>query len=282
MTAWLVVNAFLQTPKFQQLYTLLQTAAKGQGVDLQIKTNAQLCFTLQGAPEALARPEFVLFWDKDVLLAQRLEDLGLPVYNSAKAIAVCDDKNLTAYACRRLPSPKTIPVPFTYENVGYTTYAFLESAGRQLGWPMIIKEAKGSFGFGVHLAQNAAQAQGILQGLQGKPALLQQFVAESRGRDIRINVVGGQVHSAMLRENPCDFRSNITGGGQGRAYTPTAAEADLAVAACHAVGLTFGGVDILQSENGPLLCEVNSNPHFKSTLEATGKNMAEAILSYII
>ncbi len=284
MTGWLVVNAFLQTPKFTQLHTLLQVAAQKQGIDLQTKTNAELCCTAQGvfAQNPGDTPNFVLFWDKDILLAQQLADRGLPVYNSARAIAICDDKAQTAYVCRHLPAPKTIPVPFTYENIGYTAYEFLESAGKALGWPMIIKEAKGSFGFGVHLAQDQQQAAKILQGLQGRPAVLQQFVHESRGRDIRINVVGGQVHSAMLRENPADFRSNITGGGTGQAYTPTGAEADLAVAACKATGLTFGGVDILQSKRGPLLCEVNSNPHFKSTLEATGKNMADAIFAHIL
>ena len=76
---------------------------------------------------------------------------------------------------------------------------------------------------------------------------------------------------------------NITGGGTGTAYTPTKAQAEIALAACRAIGLDFAGVDILFGEGGePLLCEVNSNPHFKSSIDATGVDVSEYIMRYVV
>jgi glutathione synthase/RimK-type ligase-like ATP-grasp enzyme len=94
--------------------------------------------------------------------------------------------------------------------------------------------------------------------------------------------VGDQVFCAILRENSSDFRSNITGGGVGTAYTPTKAQAEIALTACREIGLDFAGVDVLFGEDDlPILCEVNSNPHFKSTFDCTGLDMSVAIMRYV-
>ena len=86
----------------------------------------------------------------------------------------------------------------------------------------------------------------------------------------------------MLRENKEDFRSNITNGGSAFAYIPSEEECGIAVSACKAVRLDFAGVDVLFGKNGqPYICEINSNPHFKSTYDATGINLADYIMEYI-
>jgi glutathione synthase/RimK-type ligase-like ATP-grasp enzyme len=85
----------------------------------------------------------------------------------------------------------------------------------------------------------------------------------------------------MLLENEKDFRSNISGGGKAKPYTPTADEKRVAIEACKAVGADFAGVDILFSKNGPIVCEINSNPHFKSTLDCTGVDLSGYILEHI-
>lgn len=121
-----------------------------------------------------------------------------------------------------------------------------------------------------------------VQSLAGTPLLFQELIHESYGRDARINVVGGRVVACMLRQSTDgDFRSNLTRGGAMAPYSPTRAEAELAVRATELLGLDFAGVDVLFGRDGPLLCEVNSNAHFKTTLECTGVNMAVEIMRHI-
>ena len=115
--------------------------------------------------------------------------------------------------------------------------------------------------------------------LAGTPMLFQEMVTESRGRDVRVNVVGDRVVASILRQSQNgDFRSNLTLGGSMETYTPTPAEAKLALDAVRELGLTFAGVDVLFGAEGPLICEVNSNAHFKTTLTCTGVNMADELL----
>ncbi|MBQ8684753.1 MAG: RimK family alpha-L-glutamate ligase [Clostridia bacterium] len=282
-SGWLIVNGFLRTEKFAELYALLQNAANARGVSLQCKTACSLTLAF-GEETRIDKPDFVLFWDKDEVLARRLEALQIPVFNGASAIAVCDNKILTAEALVRcgVKAPKTIPAPKTFEGVGYTDLAFLDEAERALGYPMVIKEAYGSFGAQVYLVSDRAEACAIIEKIAWKPFLLQEFIAESRGRDIRVNIVGGKAVCAMLRVNGRDFRSNITGGGRARKLLLTKAQAEAAVAACRAVGADFAGVDLLLGKDGPLVCEVNSSPHFKSTLDCTGVDLSGHILDYIL
>ena len=94
--------------------------------------------------------------------------------------------------------------------------------------------------------------------------------------------MGDQAVVSMLRENDNDFRSNISNGGHGSLYQPNKDFIDLALRATKALGLDFAGVDVMFGEGGPILCEVNSNPQFASTLQATGVNLADYIANYII
>ena len=111
--------------------------------------------------------------------------------------------------------------------------------------------------------------------------IMQQAVRESFGRDVRIYVVGGEVMGAMQRSNDRDFRANIANGGSGEAYVPSDEEKHLALEAVRLLGLDFGGVDILHSQEGPLLCEVNSNAHFAGMEKSTGADISGAIMRYI-
>jgi RimK family alpha-L-glutamate ligase len=93
--------------------------------------------------------------------------------------------------------------------------------------------------------------------------------------------VGDKVAAAMLRYNPNDFRSNVSNGGKTQAIELSSQQAQVALAACKAIGLDFAGVDLLLSKDGPLVCEVNSNPHFKSTYDCTGVDMSELMIAHI-
>ena len=109
----MIVNAFLLTAKFKDLYQTLRASAEALGLALDMADNASLCATAESAD--LSMYDFVLFWDKDVRLASQLEARGLPVFNSASAILACDDKSLTYLAARRagIPMPDTVLAPMT-------------------------------------------------------------------------------------------------------------------------------------------------------------------------
>jgi len=99
---------------------------------------------------------------------------------------------------------------------------------------------------------------------------------------VRLQVVGDRVVASMLRENANDFRANLAGGGKASVYEPDEQLQALAVTVCRLLGLDFAGVDFLFGEQGePILCEVNSNAHFKNLYDCTGVNVAEAIMAWI-
>lgn len=286
MFGWLVVNGFLKKEKFWEIYEWLMAAGKKDGLELIMFENTELL--LAGDyflnPEARERrPDFVLFWDKDVRLAKRLEKMGFLVMNSSESIAVCDDKAATYLALKDhgIIMPETIVGPFTYENIGYTESGYLNAAAERLGLPFVIKECFGSFGWQVYLAHSVGEAHEILGKVAGKPVLFQKYIAESAGRDVRLQVVGEQVAASMYRYSDTDFRANISSGGKMKLYEPDTAEKELALRVTKLLGLDFAGVDILFGKEGPLLCEVNSNAHFKNIYDCTGINTAEVIMEWI-
>ena len=279
----MVVNAFLKTNKFDEIYLTLQNAAEGLGMALDVKTNAELCCELADGFDPYIF-DFVLFWDKDVQLALLLEQLGMRLFNRAESILRCDDKALTYLSLREhgIPMPRTVIAPKTFPNIGYTSLDFVEDIATRLGLPLVLKECFGSFGQQVYLLSTLEELKAKVRSLAGTPMLFQQPVAESFGRDVRVNVVGNRVVACMLRKSTDgDFRSNLSRGGAMEPYTPTDAEAALALRAVDLLGLDFAGVDVLFGHDGPVLCEVNSNAHFKTTLQCTGVNMAEEIMRHI-
>lgn len=280
---WLVVNGFLQSSKFNELYNFLLDAANENGAELLLRTSSSLLSGEVDGFSQFEKPDFVLFWDKDVTLAKLLEKADFKLFNSAHAVEVCDSKVQTALVLQnKVPMPKTLFSPKTFEGVGYPDLHFVEQAAQVLGLPMVIKEAYGSFGQQVYLANTLEEAKSIVQKLAGKDFVFQQFVSESCGKDIRLNVVGGKVVNAILRKSTTDFRSNITLGGKCEGYIPTEEEKAVAERACEIIGLDFAGVDVLFGKNGPLLCEVNSNMHFKTTYDCTGVDISKHILRHIL
>ncbi|MBQ4075341.1 MAG: RimK family alpha-L-glutamate ligase [Clostridia bacterium] len=285
MKGILIINAFWKSASMQEMEALLCTAAKGMGIHLSVCTNQDFLFSMPGHQPILPMEEadFILFWDKDIRLAAQLEARGYKVFNSARSIALCDDKTLThlALAQSGLPMPETILCPSTFPAAGYPQIDFLRHAAAHLSYPLVIKEGCGSFGQQVHLARDEKQALEILQSKAGSSLLVQKFIGECAGRDIRLYMVGGKCIAAMERRNPSDFRANIQNGGSAFPYTPGTEEIALAARACDALGLAFAGVDILHGKHGPLLCEVNSNAHFSALAALTHRDVAGAILSYI-
>lgn len=281
MTGWLIVNGFLQSGKFQELTELFVQAAKEERISLLVKNNTEcLVDTMQEWDET---PDFVIFWDKDILLAKALEALGIPLYNSSRAIAICDDKRETHLALQKagIPMPRTIIAPMTYDGIGFTSLSFLTEVEKRLSFPLIVKEAFGSFGEQVYMARDYNELLSLVSHSKTTKLLFQEYIAASHGRDVRLQVVGNQVVAAMMRHSDRDFRANITAGGTMEAYSPSKEETDIALQAARAVGADFAGVDLLFGSERALVCEVNSNAHFKNLLDCTGVNTAKEILRFI-
>ena len=287
-----MINGFLHSSKFNEIHKWLLDAAKKHHIELEIKSNDTVLISLSENINFIEqipvnrRPEFVLFWDKDIRLAQALEKMGLQVFNSSESIARCDDKSLTHLLLSKehIPMPETIIAPMTYPNIGYTDVSFIETVENRLQYPIVIKECFGSFGQQVYLAHNRNELEEQVRKLQGKPFLFQKFISYSTGRDVRLQVVGDQVVASMYRyASDGDFRANITNGGSMKPYEPTEEEKELAVRCCKILGLDFAGVDLLFGENETMLvCEVNSNAHFKNIYDCTGVNTADYIIEHII
>ncbi len=171
--------------------------------------------------------------------------------------------------------PKTM---FARETAAFDDV--IEQAG---GSPLIIKVARGTHGNGVVLAETRKAAKAVMQAfyVEGVSFLVQEFIEESAGTDIRAFVVGGRVVASMQRQSlDDDFRSNIHQGGEGTVIKLTDEEKKMALKAAKAMGLPICGVDMMRSDRGPLILEVNPSPGF-AIEKVTGRNVADKIIEYI-
>jgi ribosomal protein S6--L-glutamate ligase len=151
------------------------------------------------------------------------------------------------------------------------------------GAPLIVKVARGTHGNGVVLAETRKAAEAVMQAfyVESVNFFVQEFVKESAGTDIRAIVVNGKVVASMKRQSlDDDFRSNLHQGGEGTSIKLTDEERKTAQKAAKAMGLPFCGVDMMRSERGPLVLEVNSSPGF-NVEKVTGRNVAVKVIDYI-
>jgi len=212
-------------------------------------------------------------------VVSHLETMNVPVVNPAGAISRSRDK----LRCLQLLAQQGIDVPRTVmATEGASVKKLLESVG---GLPCIIKLLRGTQGVGVMLADTRGEAETILQTFWGlnQDVCLQEFVRESRGRDVRALVVGDEVVGAMRRQAKSgEFRSNIHRGGEGKSIQLDETYKQVAVRAARAVGLSVCGVDMLEGTNGPRVMELNSSPGFEGLEKATGRDIAGAIVKHAL
>ena len=290
MAGYVIYNGFWNAVPPDPAQRMVEAAAK-HGVSLTVMPNTALLMSVQPLSVCcadgteLSAEDFVLFWDKDTRLAKVLESIGVRVYNTARSVEICDDKSEThrLLAAAGIPQPETVLAPMTYTEITASVEPFLEAAAKKLGLPLVVKECYGSFGDQVSLVYSMEELRKLAYAMESRPFLLQRFVKEAAGEDVRLYVVGDRVAAAMRRRSNGDFRANLRQGGTAQPYEPTAAEIELALRCCRVLGLCFGGVDLLHTENGDVLvCEVNSNAHLAGIIACTGVDVADEIVSFVL
>ena len=184
--------------------------------------------------------------------------------------------------CLQVLSKEGIGLPKTvFTNYSKDVKHVVDSAG---GAPVVLKLLEGTQGLGVVLAENMNAAQSVLEAFNGLKArvIVQEFIREAKGADIRAFVVDGEVVGAMRRQGkPGEFRSNLHRGGTSSIIELSTEEKYTAVLAAKAVGLGIAGVDFLQSARGPLVLEVNSSPGLQGIEKTTKTDIASKIIQYI-
>lgn len=214
-------------------------------------------------------------------IVRQFEMRGVYTTTSSIALVRSRDKlrSMQLLARAGVGIPKTVFSRGLAENVD----DIIEDIG---GTPVIIKLARGTHGNGVVLAETKKAAKSVLQAFyvmddDGTNILLQEFIKESAGVDIRVFIVGGKVVASMKRQSLTDdFRSNLHQGGEGMAIKLTDEERKTAQRAAKAMGLSICGVDLMRSDHGPLVLEVNSSPGF-GIEKVTGRNVAAKIIENI-
>jgi len=170
-----------------------------------------------------------------------------------------------------------------------TTFAYDPKQAEEVvrlagGAPLVVKLLEGTQGIGVVLADTDRSAKSVIEAFRGAGVniLVQEFIKEAGGTDIRALVIGGKVMAAMQRTGAeGEFRSNLHRGGSARAVRITPEERATAVRAAKSMGLNVCGVDMLRSNHGPVVMEVNSSPGLEGVERATGKDLAAAVIDYI-
>lgn len=211
-------------------------------------------------------------------VVRQFEMMGAYCVNESVAISRSRDKLRSL----QLLSRKNVGIPSTaFANSPNNINALIREVG---GAPCVIKLLEGTQGIGVVLAETKKAAESVIQAFMGLDTsiLVQEFIKEAGGADIRCFVVGGKVIAAMQRQGPeGEFRSNIHRGGTATLVKLTPAERRTALNAAKVMGLNVCGVDLLRSERGPLVMEVNSSPGLKGIEAATGKDIAGMIIEFI-
>ena len=212
-------------------------------------------------------------------IIRHLERLGVILINGSNSIDTVKDKLYT----QQILGQSSLPVPKTLLVRHPINVEFVEN---NIGYPSIIKTLSGSFGAGVFLCENRKQLQQLLKMAEiTKPSyniIIQEFIKESHGKDLRVLVVNGKVVGCMMRQSvDDDFRANITRGGEGIPYQIDDEIEWLGGESSRLLNLDIAGVDLLFDKEGYRICEVNSSPGFEGMDKYCKTNIAEKIVTYV-
>ena len=279
-----------QAPKCYSTRRLAE-AARGRGHDVHILNPTRFTILLEeNSPRLLYQSAPIEYFDAVVprigatitfwgsAVVRQFEQMGVFCLNCAQAISDARDK----LRSMQLLSRHHIAIPGTaMVRSNKDILPAIQSVG---GAPVILKLIQGTQGVGVILAENTKAAEATIQTLRSarQNVLIQRFVSESKGRDVRALVVGERVVASMRRiASGEEFRSNVHRGGKAEPITLDHDCAATALRAAQVVGLHVAGVDMLESHEGPRVAEVNCSPGLRGIETATGQDIAAAIVDYL-
>lgn len=211
-------------------------------------------------------------------VVRQFEMMSVPTAVESQALVRSRDKlrSLQILARSNVGMPKTV-----FTNYSKEVNKIIDSVG---GAPLIVKLLEGTQGYGVVLAPTKKAAESMIEAFHSMKArvIVQEFISEAKGADIRALVVGNKVVGAMKRQGKeGEFRSNLHQGGSGTLIKLSKEEKKVALTAAKAMNLAIAGVDLLQSSRGPLVLEVNSSPGLQGIEKATGKDIASEMVMYV-
>ncbi|PIT86631.1 MAG: 30S ribosomal protein S6--L-glutamate ligase, partial [Candidatus Magasanikbacteria bacterium CG10_big_fil_rev_8_21_14_0_10_43_6] len=216
-------------------------------------------------------------------LVEQFALAGKPILNGYDSIMHASNKirSQQIMAKHRIPTPLT----FVVESAEY-----VEEVMKKIGkFPVILKQATGTHGIGIMILESKRGLQSVVDTLVDEerssgPIIIQQYVRESAGKDIRVFVVGNKVVAAMDRiaKKKGEFRSNFSLGGKIKIASLTEEEKKIAIKCAKVFGLHWTGVDLMRSKSGPQVIEVNSDPGLKGITQATGVDVAGHIIDYAV
>lgn len=237
--------------------------------------------------------------DYALLVAHQLEFMGKPMLNSSRSLDYTKNKflSLQILAKSGIPVPPTLMTrnPATVKDAIKQLGGLPAGASAKAGLPVVLKLFRGSQGKGVMLGENMASVDSILTAVWaiGFDIIMQKYLKETKGEDIRILVLGNEVIAtrpagrgspvwATMKRTPAkgDFRSNIHQGGSIKNVVITEKEKQMALNATRALGLKLAGIDLMRTRTGPLVLEVNASPGFEGLEKITGINIARKIVDY--
>ena len=254
-----------------------------QDVDIYVDRDDRKSIRVGGKARAL--PDFVIprtgsgttYFIKAII--RHLERLGVILINGSESIDAVKDKLYSQQILGQsnLPVPKTLLVKHPID---------VEFVERSLNYPIIVKTLSGSFGAGVFLVEDRKQLRQLMRMAEiTKPSyniIIQEFIEDSYGKDLRVFVLNGKVVGCMMRQSTDDdFRANITRGGEGIPYQITEEIEFLSGESARLLSLDIAGVDLLFNNGSYSICEVNSSPGFEGMDRFCKTNIAEQIVTYV-
>ena len=287
---WILVK-----PKFQESYETQRLLEEFGNYDIEVKlidpneidifVNKENKQSISVNGKSLPLPKFVFprtgsgttYYIKAVI--RHFERMGVPVINSSDAIDNVKDKLYS----HQILAQSNLDIPNTMLLKHPIDINFVE---KNIGFPVIVKKISGSYGRGVFLCENKKQLNQLITMAEltkkSYDIIIQEFVKDTWGKDLRVFVVNNKVVGCMMRQSTDDdFRANLSRGGEGFPYEVNEQIEWLSSEASKALGLDIAGVDLLFQNGGYKICEVNSNPGFEGMENFTKKNIASEIVSFI-
>ena len=279
-----------RNPKLYSHKRLVEAAkAKGHTIDIINTTQCNMNITAH-RPQVMYNGESLTGYDAVIprigasitfyglAVLRQFEMMGVWPLNESVAIGRSRDK----LRCLQLLSREGIGLPVTgFANSAKQAEEMIKMAN---GPPVVIKLLEGTQGIGVILSNTMSSAKSVFEAFRGAKIniLVQEFIKEAGGSDIRAFVIGNRVVGAMMRHGaPGEFRSNLHRGGTSEQIRITPEERSTAVRAARVMGLNVAGVDLLRANHGPVLMEINSSPGLEGIETATGRDIAGQIITFI-